>query len=114
MTFDEGIAEVLLTTRTAAGDDGDGKGVGQFAQCFVGIALLHTVVVHRREEYLARSTILRLTRPLKESALRPLTTAFQITVPTVFVQSGVDGTYAHLRAEAGGDLIDQFRSADGG
>ena len=71
-------------------------------------------MVHRREEYLSGSTILCLTGPLKESALRPLTTALQITVPAVFVQPGVDGTDTHLRAEAGGDLVDQFRPADGG
>ena len=105
---------MLLTACTTAGDDGDGEVVGQLAQCLVGIALFHTVVVHRGEEYLTGTALLSLMSPLEESTLGTLTTTFQVTMPAVFIQTGVDGTDTHLRAETTGDLADQFRSADGG
>ena len=39
MAFGEDVAEMLLATRSAAGDDGDGERVREFAQGFVGVAV---------------------------------------------------------------------------
>ena len=113
VTFDESVAEVLLASGTATGDDGYRQVVGQLAQSLVGIAVLRAVVVHRREEYLAGTALLCLLRPFEEPALRTLTTALQVAMPAVLVEAGVDGYHTDLRTEPVGDLVDKLRAADG-
>ena len=71
-------------------------------------------MVHRGEENLTCSALLSLLGPFEESALRSLTSALQIAMPPVGVQSGVDGTDAYLTAETGSNLVDEFRTTDGG
>ena len=96
MTLDEGVAEMLLAPGSAAGDDGDREVVGQFTQGLVGVAVLRTVVIHRGEEDLAGTTLLSLVGPFKQASFRALATAFQITVPTVFVKTGINGADTDL------------------
>ena len=52
--------------------------------------------------------------PLEESSFRTLSATFQVTMPTIGIKPGIDGTYTHLRAEAIGNLVDEFGATDGG
>ena len=113
VAIEEGVAEVLLTACTATGDDGDGEVVGEFAQGLVGIAFLHAVVVHRGEEDFSSATLLSLVGPLEESSLGTFAATLEIAVPAIFVETGIDGADAHLGAETAGNLVDEFRMADG-
>ena len=105
---------MLLASRTTTGDDGYRQVVGQFAQCLIGIALLHSVMIHRGEEYLACSTFLSLVSPLEETSFGTFTTSLEITVPAILVITGIDGNDTYLGTETRGYLIDKLRITDGG
>ena len=92
LTDGKGITEMLLLTSSSAGDNGYIQVVGQSCQCFVGIALLHTVVIHTGKQNFSRTTFLGFMGPFKESAFHTLPAAFHIAVPAVGIEAGVDGT----------------------
>ena len=95
MSLREDIFEVLFLSSSSAGNDRDAQCIAQLPQCFVGKALFGTVVVHAGEQYLTRTTLLHLVRPFEESSFCALPAAFQIAVPAVFVQPGVNGYLLH-------------------
>ena len=66
MTLGESIAEVLLSTCSSAGYHGDGKVAGQQTESLVGKSCLDAVVIHRREEYLSRTSVCGLTCPVEQ------------------------------------------------
>ena len=113
MTIDKGVAEMLALTGTTAGDDGYREVVGQLAQSLVGITVLHTIVIHTGKQYLACTTLLGLVCPFKQTALSTLASTFQVAMPSIRIESRIDGHYAYLRTKATGNLVNQFGAADG-
>ena len=92
----ESIAEVFHRAGSTTCDDGYGELVGETGESLVGIAVLHTVVIHAGEENLACSALLHFACPFEEPALHPLATAFHVAMPAVGIETGVDGAYAYL------------------
>ena len=113
MAFREHIAEVLLLASTTTGDNGNGQRVGQLAQRLVGIAVLCSIVVHRGKQYLSGTTLLSFTGPLEKTSLCALATTLQVTVPAVFIQTGIDGDNTYLATKTVGNLVDEFGATDG-
>ena len=104
---------MLLLSCTATGDDRDLQVVSQSCQCLVGIAFLHTIVIHTGKQNLSSTAFLGFMGPFKESAFHTFPTAFHIAVPAVGIEAGIDGANTNLRTKLTGDLIDELRSADG-
>ena len=81
VAYGEGISEMLFRPGSSTGDDGYAQVGCQSGQGLVGIALLHSVVIHRREKYFSCSPLLCLVRPLEESPFRALPAALEVAVP---------------------------------
>lgn len=96
LTDGEGITEMLLLTCTTTCDDRDLQVVCQLCQCLVGIARLHTIVIHTGKQDLPGTSFLSLVCPLKESAFHTLPSAFHIAMPAVRVEAGIDGANTYL------------------
>ena len=110
----ERIPEMLLATCTTTGDDRYREIISKFAQSLIGIALLHSVMIHRSKEYLSCSTFLSLVSPFEETSFGTFTTSLEITVPAILVITGIDGNDTYLGTETRGYLIDKLRITDGG
>ena len=52
--------------------------------------------------------------PFKQATFRSLASTFQVAMPAISIQSGIDSHHTHLRTETVGYLFYQMRIAQGG
>ena len=104
---------MLFPSGASRGNDGDAQRLRQLCQGFVGIAVLHAVVIHRGEQNLSGTTLLHLLCPIEKSEFHTLASALHIAMPPVVVEPCINGTDAHLRAKAAGNLVDELWAAYG-
>ena len=110
MSFGKDIAEMFFAAGTTTGDDRYLQVVGQLRQSLIGISGFHTVVVHAGEENLASTTFLYLMGPLKESSFCAFATSFQVAMPAIGIQAGIDGYHTDLTTETRCHLLDKLRT----
>ena len=86
----------------------------QLRKRLVGIAGLHSVVIHTGEEYFASPSVGHFCSPVKQAMVGTLSPTLYIAIPfAIGLLACVNSTYAHLRTELRRYFIYQLRVAYG-
>ena len=87
---------MLLFSGSSRCDDGDGEYIGKVGEGFVGIAGLHTIVIHTGEENLSGTTFVGFLGPIEQVFVGFYASAIQIAFPSLGRLFGIDGHHTNL------------------